>query len=374
MGSRVAKISAIMEHVLRKLEGLFNKDQVSGIAWWPSLNMFSSSSGGSSRRLSVRGQVQVVFLGLLATLAPVSALPASERVSGVSRCLVSSVAPNGWPEFASPADLVGNPWGNYVTAVYGEIPNSRDLYPWCMGDQWLFYDSVIEKFNVTDIPPVSSTCPASINKTLNQTGFEGQRYVTNNPFQTKGITWSWHSAMPNNPWAPQQPIANNTWIEVMHREVPKDEKTGAWMFYAPGSGIWANLGNSIVFQSHGQAFAYFNATYVINGTSNNPLCVNNTNITTSNECMSHIATLQGYDSIQFMDTWPLQCEIKKTVIVEANMNYEFVFVKLQGMYTCATESGQSPFIRSGWRGDRNCTCFNNNGSATNNLNCHEVPQ
>ena len=298
-----------------------------------------------------------------------------QRHFGAStRCLVSAAAPNGWPMFASATELAADPtWGGYITSVYGEIPSSADLYPWCIGDQWLFFDSMIAKNNVTDIPPVTSSCPSNINKTLNQTGYEGQRYLVNNPLQPAGLTWSWHSAVPNDPWAPQLPIANNTWVEVMHRMVTTDEKSGAWLFYAPGSGIWINLGTTISFLSHGEAYQFFNATFVVNATTNNPLCVNNVNITTSNECMSHIAALQGYDSIQFMDTWPTTCTINKTVVMDANMNYEFVATKLQGMFACLSEDGLSPLVRSGWRGDRQCTCAFN-GSSVHNLNCAEVPQ
>lgn len=257
--------------------------------------------------------------------------------------------------------------------VYGEIPSSRDLYPWCMGDLWMYYSSVLEKHNVTDIPRVTSYCPAHVNKTLNFTGVDGQRYEINNPLEPAGITWSWHNPQPNEPWGPHSPILNGTWVEVMHRRYPSDEKSGAWLFYAPGSGIWFNLGRSISFQSHGQAYAYFNASYKINGTKNNPLCQNNVNITTYNECMSHVAASMGYDSIQFMDSCPLSCSYNKTVLAVANMNYEIVAVKLQGMYTCITESGQSPFVRSGWRGDRACTCNETGRSPSYNLNCDEVP-
>jgi len=319
---------------------------------------------------AARIRVMLLYLCNALAVAGVTALHSTAS----ARCLVSSEAPNGWPMFASPAELTADPtWGGYITSVYGEIPSSADLYPWCMGHQWMFFNSMITEHNVTDIPPVTSTCPAFINKTLNQTGVEGQRYLTNNPFQPTGLTWSWHSSAPNDPWAPQQPFANDTWVEVMHKMYPTDEKTGAWLFYAPGSGIWFNLGRTISFQTHGDAFVFFNATYVINGTTNNPLCVNNVNITTTNECMSHVAMLMGYDTIQFMDTWPLDCIVNKTYVVDANMNYEFVAVKMQGMYACISEDGLSPLVRSGWRGDRPCTCLNN-GSWTYHLNCQEVPQ
>ena len=286
---------------------------------------------------------------------------------------MSHHSPNGWPQFSSPADLLADRWGDYITAVYGEIPASRDLYPWCKGNLWMYYESVLTEFNVTDIPPIAAECPADANVTLNQTGVEGQRYAINNPLQPYGISWSWHNPQPDKPTAPQSPIPNNTWVEVMHRKVDYDEKTGAWLFYAPGSGIWFNLGRTIVFESHGQAFEHFNATFAVNSTHNNPLCINNVNITTTNECMSHVATLQGYDSIQFMDTWPLDCTYNKTIVTRANMNYEFVAVGLQGYYACISEWGDSPKVRSGWRGNRPCTCFENR-SKTDNLNCREVPQ
>ena len=195
----------------------------------------------------------------------------------------------------------------------------------------------------------------------------------NNPLSPSKISWSWHNPQPQKPEAPQSPIPNHTWVEVMHREYPKDEKAGAWMFYAPGSGIWFNLGNSITFMTHGDGFEYFNASFNINSTHNNPKCVNNSNITTTNECMSTVAAEMGYDSIQFLDTWPLSCPSKKIPnATKANMNYEFVAVKMQGEFACTSANGTSPVIRTGWRGDRQCTCINN-GTHGSNLNCEEIP-
>ena len=46
----------------------------------------------------------------------------------------------------------------------------------------------------------------------------------------------------------------------MHRSYPADEKTGAWFYYAKGSGIWFNLGRTIAFETHAEGYKFFNGS------------------------------------------------------------------------------------------------------------------
>ena len=69
---------------------------------------------------------------------------------------------------------------------------------------------------------------------------------------------------------------------------------------------------------------------------------------------------------------PQSCSYSSSAAVKANMNYELVSTKLQGMYPCGSADGRSPLIKSGWMGDRPCTC-NNTAAPTLNLYCEESP-
>ena len=46
----------------------------------------------------------------------------------------------------------------------------------------------------------------------------------------------------------------------MHERDPfGDEHNGAWYLYAKGSGVWYNIGKTISFPEHADAYAHFNA-------------------------------------------------------------------------------------------------------------------
>ena len=275
----------------------------------------------------------------------------------------STCLPTQWKLFEDLDALTADPtWSSYYRTLYGELPSDPESFPLCTGDAWVLYDSILNQSNVTEIPDMKYECPAP------QNALEGQRYATNNPFSPAGLTWSWHPSAPNNTHAPWAPFPNNTWVEVMHRGYLSDEKTGAWFYYARGSGIWINLGKTIAFESHNQAYAYFNSSNVTY-----PQCTVGLNVTTLQECMCHLAAAQGYDTIQMTKAAPQMCPYGKNWTTSANMNYELVSTRLQGKFACASEDGLSPLIRTGWKGNRACTC-NNTNSHTKNLNCAEVPR
>lgn len=84
-------------------------------------------------------------------------VPTANPHRATDRCL----PPANWPVFKSPAELEADlsGWGHYISTVYGEIPADRDLYPWCMGNAWMFYDQQLNISNITDIPPLPAICP-----------------------------------------------------------------------------------------------------------------------------------------------------------------------------------------------------------------------
>ena len=114
----------------------------------------------------------------------------------------------------------------------------------------------------------------------------------------------------------------------------------------------AQLGNTIHFTDHGDAYAFFHAS--------------------NNEDMATKAGAAGYDSIQFLAH--SDCEFKTCRKAGmSSLNYEIVATsktKLAGKYSCTTPTGTYPSgqIKKGWHSDT-CTCNNNQ----NNLNCQGVP-
>ena len=127
-----------------------------------------------------------------------------------------------------------------------------------------------------------------------------------------------------------------------------------WLLYAPGSGIWFNLGKTITFAEHGDAYAHFGVA--------------------DNEAMSKAAAAAGYDSIQFLahiDHVSYLCDTKNTGVAGFDyMGLEVVATRLTGTFACGQKAGGVPAsIRMGWGGSRSCDCDNSKQF----LNCKGVP-
>jgi len=170
-------------------------------------------------------------------------------------------------------------------------------------------------------------------------------------------SWIWH------PY-PYQSLPANTWAEVMHQQDPfGDEHFGAWFMYAPGSGVHFQLGQTIDFQEHNDAFSHFGAW--------------------GNEVLSKEAAAQNYDSIQFLahiDHVNYQCDNYNTNSGLRYMGLEIVATRLVGTYSCGTKDGAPSEIRAGWHASRPCSCSNKlqylncqvNASHSNSSAVHNV--
>merc|ERR1711879_479323 len=132
---------------------------------------------------------------------------------------------------------------------------------------------------------------------------------------------------------PYNSLSTNSWAEVLHMADPfGDEHFGAWFVYFPGSAIYYNLGNTISFPEHKDAYNHF-------GISSGNF----------NEEMSRAAAAKGLDSVQFVahvDHANYQCDTHNTG--NAGLDYmglEIVGVKLVGLYPCTSEAGAPPTIK-----------------------------
>merc|ERR1712100_980912 len=145
---------------------------------------------------------------------------------------------------------------------------------------------------------------------------EGTRYRLNNIYSPADTSWIWH------PY-PYHPVSDSVWAEVMHMQDPfGDEKFGAWFMYSPGSGIYFNVGKSMAFQNHDDAYAYFG----VHGGD-------------YNEGLSVSAAGAGYDSLQFIghvDHVNYPCDTGNTGNPGLDyMDIEILGVKLTGTFACA---------------------------------------
>jgi len=176
------------------------------------------------------------------------------------------------------------------------------------------------------IPPSSSgKCPKQ--------KVTGERYDENNMYASKDLTWLWHDIQ----GPPFGGFSSNWIVEVSHQKDPfGDEHFGMWFLYASGSGVYLDIGKTIIFDEHGDAYKFFQA----NG----------------NEDMSRKAAAKGYDSVQFIahhDAVNYPCAAQCGVDY---MNIEIVAVKLVGTYSCGERTGTASALRAGWGGRKPCKC------------------
>jgi len=241
-----------------------------------------------------------------------------------------SSANGAWPQFASANELAADPWGKYFTLIYGSIPNFN--YPLCIGDFWMFYVDKLTSAGVTKIPKSVGQCAK---------GAVGTRYDENNKISPPSVTWSWHPI-------PYKAFGSQDWVEVIHRKDPwGDEKVGAWFFYAKGSGVWYQIGQTISFNDHGDAYKHFHA----NG--NEPMC--------------GAAAKAGYKTVQFLahSDGGIYGSCRSNPGTPY-FNIEIVATAGYGEHTCCARKGTFTQLYAGWNGAKGqCNCNDNKP----NLNC-----
>lgn len=263
----------------------------------------------------------------------------------------------GWPLFRTKDELLANaPWAKYLSYIYPSLDGLT--FPMCGGDLWMFYSRELELTGLDATIAAPSRCPHEDSQ-------EGAHYHINSRLSPSNRTWSWHPHAQGF-----APLANGTWVEVLHKGGIPDEHVGAWFLRARGSGVWLSVGRTLVFDDHDDAYAHFNLpdeSGSVNATCKMGSC---------NEALCARAREAGYDTLQFVRH---TCEmmygdcLNLTSPTLRYFNHEVVHVRLVGIFPCASANGSSQLLQSGWpqagRGAP-CSCDNN---ASDHLHCAEVP-
>jgi hypothetical protein len=227
------------------------------------------------------------------------------------------------PVFETLQELENSPWKEYFLKVYNELPPESD-FPIRIGDFSILYDEApIDKPRYVRW---IGQCPM----------FENELYsnmsLTNDP---PGTTWVYHPP----PFKPLEGL-----VEVTHCAdsfITTYETKGMWMYSAPGSGVYYDLGRTIAFNEHKDAVAHFL----------NRKCKDFSLLHGYIECIDDFSDLiteasKNYDSIQFLAHGDMRC---------GNTAVEIMSLKNVGDYPCGNKSGKGLF-RSGWKGSRECVC------------------
>lgn len=232
----------------------------------------------------------------------------------------------GWPRFETRADLEasGN-WTSYFVQVYGALPDS---YPVCVYDFWTLNATA---YAAAGLSPTRKVLPSHQVR-------EGDLYS-----QQPGALGIYHGEWRAAP--------NHTWVEVAHSVVPT-ERMGAWVWRTRGSGVWFNVGRTLVFPTpsetshiHQEAIAFLSA-----GCSRhiNPLRWPQL----ESDVFGFCAREKGYDSIQF------EPQAGQSPIGTFNLTglTEMVMVNLDGYTRCGVANASATPLRVGWRASERCEC------------------
>jgi len=124
-----------------------------------------------------------------------------------------------------------------------------------------------------------------------------------------------------------------------------------WLMYARGSGVWFNIGNSVMFPDH---FAAAQS-----------LC-DDPHKGSDQDLVDCARSRTDLDTVLF-DAWQQDTAGSWGL---ANM-FEMVAVRLSGQYACGTpDAGEAVSFRAGWQASRPCPCSNScEGPGTCWLNC-----
>ena len=215
-------------------------------------------------------------------------------------------------------DYECSPWSIYIRDVYGDNPT---IFP-CVFDPIILYTKSLKKANI-NINLInrlfSSWCP-KIKNTL-----YFNMSATHDP---PDCLWRWIPP-------PFEALPSHTKQEVIHSvdDYIFEENDSYWMYYARGSGIFINMGNTISFSKHEDAVKFF-----LNETCN--LKVDVSCCAYFNR-IAHTARLQGYDTIQYLSHDDMRC---------GNSTIEIVDVRNSGNQTCKNE------IFTGWNASNPCIC------------------
>lgn len=246
------------------------------------------------------------------------------------------------PVFKNKQQLIKNNWFNYLSYVYGYIPDTS--FPIDINQFDILYTNLIDKFDIelkdkciqnNNYKPCFHICPTKTKQLYGN---------MSNVLDIKHTIWIYHEP-------PYKPIPKNTNVEVTHvtNAFPGQEnleRVGSWMYKATGSGIFFNTGRTISFQDHSEAARYF-----LDKEFTCPIREECGNFFQS---LFQTAKRKGYDSIQFLGHKDMRC---------GNTAIEIVDLHGTGDYACGNKYKLN--IKSGWDGVDQCKCDNNKKS----MNC-----
>lgn len=237
----------------------------------------------------------------------------------------------------------------YIDNIYG-VETIQEHYPIDISKFFYFYEKILPYTVKNTIVPLVKDTPSNFGDFF-RLGFFGNSvpdtiwayiYTSGNfPPATDTtndyIVQAAYIEHPTPPFEYSSGFRDNQWVEVNHC-CCDPPGTGYWFYFTRGSGIWYNLGRTIVFPDHIDAYCYFTKTTKCEFTSYDTanLILNQT----LNKTIYSLAKAQGFDSIQY--NYRYEAKIFKYEVTDLRVSAE-----KQNPDGCFPVE-LSDYIRAGW--------------------------
>jgi len=178
----------------------------------------------------------------------------------MNSCILPSLYINSelFPTIKNTMELKKSMWYDYIDHIY-DINTIQNNYPIDIKNFSFFYTKYIPKEvleNIKDQIKKEPCIYGDFYTNLNNI-FEycDTFHVYMYPYVIPSLITN--KNRPNDPpFLLDKGVCSHTWIEVIHC-CCDIYLNGYWFYFAKGSGIWYNVGNTIIFNDHVQAYCYF---------------------------------------------------------------------------------------------------------------------
>ena len=231
------------------------------------------------------------------------------------------------PQFVNKKKLRQNSaWYQYLQRVYGSKLHKMP-FPFDTSKLWILYTDICRDCGIQFTKLPTRGCPKPETEKVKQTDVVCFKNMS--LLHDKADTiWIYHPRL-------YKSIPNYKRVEVIHTNdvlsSHHESNNNYWMYYAPGTGVWFDVGKTISFSYHREALCYFGIDGKIDYLKANPF-----------NMLFEAAIARGYDSLQFLQNNGGRCnEGEEGTITRGSMNmFEIVSLRGNGTTTCGGDNIQ----------------------------------
>jgi hypothetical protein len=152
-------------------------------------------------------------------------------------------------DFSKMEDVKQSQQYKYLSCLYTDDQLQSRL-PFSMSDFWVIQTNLLPAGVTVGNVPKSPTAYHTLFTNLDPHVASEKSVVYN--YQYNSLPSVWGNSPPDSHFKLKNGLGDNSWVEVERGQ----DKTGGytWFYYMPGTGNWFNLGKTIVFSDHHEAF------------------------------------------------------------------------------------------------------------------------